>query len=114
MMASESLSSWISPGCSDGGSTVYAMIVGTARPIIARNSIDDWKPMFSLLNFCSLNRNPPATTLRPNMRRMLPIIAPVIDAFTRSSRPALMATIAIMISAALPKVTLRSDPTVGP
>jgi hypothetical protein len=48
------------------------------------------------------------------MRSILPIIAPVMDALTRSSRPALMATTAIIISAAFPKVTFRSEPAVGP
>lgn len=45
---------------------------------------------------------------------MFPIMAPVIEAFTRSIKPALIATIAIIISAAFPKVTFRSDPRVEP
>ena len=39
---------------------------------------------------------------------------PVIDAFTSSTRPARSATIAMMSSAALPKVALSSPPMVGP
>ena len=39
---------------------------------------------------------------------------PVIDALTRSTRPARSATIAMISSAALPKVALSSPPTVGP
>jgi hypothetical protein len=45
---------------------------------------------------------------------MLPKIEPVIEAFTSSSNPALIATIAIIISAALPKVTLIREPSVEP
>ncbi len=114
MNASESLRSWIALSFPSPGSTVATRIVGTARPMIAMSSIDDWMPMFSLLKRCSLYLKPPATTLKPNMRRMLPMMAPVIDALTRSSSPALMATTAIMISAALPNVTLRRDPAVAP
>ena len=39
---------------------------------------------------------------------------PVIDAFTRSTSPARSATIAMMSSAALPKVALSRPPMVGP
>jgi hypothetical protein len=45
---------------------------------------------------------------------MFPRIEPVIEAFTSSSNPALMATTAIIISAALPKVTLIREPRVEP
>ena len=38
----------------------------------------------------------------------------MIEALTKSIKPALMAIIPIMISAAFPKVTFRSDPTVDP
>jgi hypothetical protein len=38
----------------------------------------------------------------------------VIDALTRLSNPALIATIAIIISAVLPKVTLIREPRVDP
>ena len=41
-------------------------------------------------------------------------IAPVIEALTSSNNPALIATIAIMISAAFPNVTLSKDPNVAP
>ena len=52
--------------------------------------------------------------LRPKINSMFPSIAPVMEAFTRSSNPALIATIAIMISAAFPKVTFSYDPDVDP
>jgi len=71
-------------------------------------------PIFSLLKLSSLCLKPPAITLNPKMRSILPIIDPVMDAFTKSRRPAFIATKEIIISAALPKVTFRSDPTVGP
>jgi hypothetical protein len=38
----------------------------------------------------------------------------MIEAFTRSIKPALMAIVPIIISAAFPKVTFRRDPTVDP
>ncbi|MEI2827882.1 MAG: hypothetical protein V9F04_16900 [Dermatophilaceae bacterium] len=40
----------------------------------------------------------------------LPMIEPVIEAFTRSSRPALIATMVMMSSAALPSVAFSSPP----
>jgi hypothetical protein len=52
--------------------------------------------------------------LIPKISIILPRMAPVIEAFTRSSSPALIATIAIIISAAFPKVTLSRDPRVEP
>ncbi len=39
---------------------------------------------------------------------------PVMDAFTRSTRPARSATSAMISSAALPKVAFSSPPMVGP
>ena len=39
---------------------------------------------------------------------------PVIEAFSRPNNPAYIATIAIIISAEFPNVTLSSDHTVGP
>ena len=41
-------------------------------------------------------------------------IEPVIDAFTNSSNPALIATTSIIISAAFPNVTLIKEPRVEP
>lgn len=43
---------------------------------------------------------------------MLPSMDPVIEAFTRSIKPALIATIEIIISAAFPKVTFSREPSV--
>ena len=45
---------------------------------------------------------------------MFPSIAPVMEAFTRSGNPALIAITAIIISAAFPKVTFSNDPIVAP
>jgi hypothetical protein len=114
MNANASLSNCTCPWFSEDEDMVLAKMVGTARPIIAKKSIDAWMPTFSLLKVCSLNLKPPAMTLNPKMRSILPMIEPVMDALTRSRSPALMAITAIMISAALPKVTFRSDPAVGP
>jgi hypothetical protein len=47
-------------------------------------------------------------------KSILPIIEPIIDAFTRFNNPADIAVIPIIISAALPKVTLSKEATVGP
>lgn len=59
-------------------------------------------------------RRPPARAARPNTRSMFPIIDPVIEALTRSCNPARNATIAMINSAAFPKVALRSPPTPSP
>jgi hypothetical protein len=97
-----------------GSRTVVAKIVGTVNPITARNSMDACIPTFSLLKNCSLNLNPLVIMLKPKIKRIFPRIAPVIDALTSSNNPALIATIAIMISAAFPNVTLSKDPSVAP
>ncbi len=48
------------------------------------------------------------------IRSRLPRMLPVMEAFTRSTRPARSATSAMISSAALPKVALSRPPTVGP
>ena len=90
------------------------MIVGIAKPISAKKINEDYSPAFSLLNSCSLCHNPPAITLKPKISIMFPRIEPVIDAFTSSSNPALIATTGIIISAAFPNVTLIREPRVEP
>ena len=70
-------------------------------------------PAFVRLNLSSGCFTPPATIDRPRMSSRLPRMLPVIDAFTRSTRPAWSATIAMMSSAALPNVALRSRPAWG-
>src|SRR5262245_20527416 len=50
----------------------------------------------------------------PSTRRILPIMEPAIDAFTTSCNPARSAARAMISSAALPKVALRSPPTPSP
>ena len=45
---------------------------------------------------------------------MFPRLEPVIDAFTSSSNPALIATTSIIISAAFPNVTLIREPRIEP
>ena len=50
----------------------------------------------------------------PRMSSRLPRMLPVIDALTSSTSPARSATMAMISSAALPKVALSSPPIVGP
>jgi hypothetical protein len=45
---------------------------------------------------------------------MLPMIDPVIEAWTSSSRPFWMAKIVMISSVAFPNVAFSSPPTVGP
>jgi len=52
--------------------------------------------------------------LSPKTRSMLPIIEPIIEAFTRFNNPADIAAIPIIISAAFPYVTLSKEATVSP
>ena len=49
--------------------------------------------------------------LRPKIKSMFPSIAPVMEAFTRSGNPALIAiTSYYYFSGAFPKVTFSNDP----
>ena len=59
--------------------------------------------------FCK-RRHPPASMEAPSTRRTFPTIDPAIEAFTTSWRPARRAASAMISSAALPKVALRSHP----
>ena len=88
------------------------MIVGIAKPISAKKTNEDCSSAFSLLNSCSLCRNPLVIILKPKISIMLPRIEPVIDAFTNSSNPALIAITSIIVSVAFPNVTLLREPRV--
>ena len=57
---------------------------------------------------------PPTSIAAPMTRRMLPRMDPTSEALTTSWSPSLRAKIAMMISGALPKVTLRKPPMPGP
>ena len=90
------------------------MIVGIGKPISAKKINEDCSSAFSLLNSYFLCRNPLVIILKPKISVMFPRIEPVIDAFTNSSDPALIATTSIIISAAFPNVTLIKEPRVEP
>ena len=66
------------------------------------------------LNLCALNRRPPAKIEAPSTRSRLPMIEPVIEAFTTSMCPARSAIRAMMSSAALPKDALSNPPMPSP
>jgi len=53
---------------------------------------------------------PPARNEAPSTSSTLPMIEPVSDALTTSSWPLVNATMAMISSAALPKVALRNPP----
>src|SRR5215207_6169879 len=71
-------------------------------------------PASAVLNFWVLWRRPPISWAAPNTSNRLPRIEPVMDAFTRSIRPARRARIAMISSARLPRVALSRPPSVGP
>ena len=58
--------------------------------------------------------SPPARQAAPNTSRMLPIMEPVSEAFTTAKSPCLSALMAIISSAALPKVAFSSPPIPSP
>src|SRR2546423_10984826 len=67
-----------------------------------------------LLKICSLCLIPPHKADRPRTRRMLPMIEPVIEAFTTPVRPLESAMPAMISSAALPKVAFNNPPSASP
>ena len=72
------------------------------------------RPASSASNFSVPCRMPPQRKPIPSTSSRLPMIDPVTDALTRSSSPALIATIPMIISAALPNVAFSSPPNFGP
>src|SRR5207244_2246136 len=67
-----------------------------------------------LLNTCSLCLNPPSRMDSPRTSRMLPMMDPVIEAFTTLVSPLESAMAAMISSAALPKVAFNSPPSPSP
>src|ERR1700747_2482555 len=67
-----------------------------------------------LLKRCSRNFMPPARIETPNTSRTLPMIEPVIDAFTTPVSPFESAISAMINSAALPKVAFNNPPIPWP
>ena len=84
----------------------FTKIEGTAKHIAA---MERWIIVVLVmleLSFSPPNLMPPTNILNPRMRRILPIIEPISEYFTMSTRPLLIARMAITNSAALPKVAL--------
>src|SRR5213079_3376647 len=67
-----------------------------------------------LLNRCSLCFKPPSRMDSPKTSRMLPMMDPVIEAFTTLVSPLESAMAAMISSAALPKVAFNSPPSPCP
>src|SRR5205085_5241785 len=67
-----------------------------------------------LLNLCSLCLTPPMRIKRPSTSRILPIIEPVIEALTTLVSPLESVMLAMISSAALPKVAFNSPPQPSP
>ena len=80
----------------------------------ASNSCVALTPAWVRLNRCTPFLRPPNSRLAPITSSTLPMIEPVMDALTRSSRPARMAKIVMISSAALPRVAFSSPPSRGP
>ncbi len=58
--------------------------------------------------------NPPASIDNPRTKRRFPIMDPVMEAFTNSNRPLLIANRVMINSAAFPSVALINPPIFGP
>src|SRR5271165_7277094 len=113
-MASDSLCSvaWLHPPACPGAVTWKT--VGIASATAASVSVVVEVRAAVLLKRCSRNFMPPARTETPNTRRTLPMIEPVIDAFTTPASPFESAIMAMINSAALPKVAFNNPPTPWP
>src|SRR6516162_9795695 len=113
-MASDSLCSvaWLHPpGCP---AAVTWKTVGIASAMAASVSVVVEVRAAVLLKRCSRNFMPPARIEAPNTSRTLPMIEPVIDAFTTPVSPFERAISAMINSAALPKVAFNNPPTPWP
>ena len=92
---------------------VWKKIAGTMSAIVASKRVELCARMPVLLKVCFSRDKPPANIAKPRTKSRLPMIEPVIEAFTTSISPALSAKMPMMSSVALPKVALRSPPTTG-
>src|SRR6516165_8418279 len=113
-MASDSLCSvaWLHPpGCP---AAVTWNTVGIDSAMAASVSVVVEVRAAVLLKRCSRNFMPPARIETPNTSRTLPMIEPVIDAFTTPVSPFESAISAMINSAALPKVAFNNPPTPWP
>ena len=87
---------------------------GNTRPTTASASIPELIAGVGAVEPELGRPTPPAISARPRISSRLPRMLPVIEALTSSTRPARSATIAMISSAALPKVALSRPPIVGP
>src|ERR1700722_2503320 len=110
-MASDSLCSVV---CLHLSTAVIWKTVGIARANEASVSVVVEVRAAVLLKRCSRNLTPPARIDAPITRRILPMMDPVIDAFTTPVNPLESAISAMINSAALPKVAFNNPPTPWP
>jgi hypothetical protein len=87
---------------------------GIASATTAKTSSVAFKPAVRRSKNCTPLRKPPANNARPSTNSKFPRMEPTIDAFTSSSKPALMAKIVMINSAELPSVAFSSPPKRGP
>ena len=97
-----------------GPGLVTAKMVGRESAAATMASIEALMPAISAEKVWTPFFRPPKRRLAPSTSRTLPMIEPMIEAFTTVVRPAERAKMVIMSSAALPKVALRMPPMRGP
>ena len=90
-----------------GPSEIYRMLETLVQRHYVTRSAEGDRYALSLKLFVLANRHPP-------LDRLVARALPVMDAFTSSTNPACSATIAMINSAAFPKVAFSSPPSVGP
>ncbi len=93
---------------------VATKIVGSARAAATMVSMEALMPAMVAEKLWVPFLRPPKRRLAPRTRRTLPMIEPMIEAFTTAVRPAERAKIVMISSAALPKVAFRMPPARGP
>ena len=91
-----------------------ANVAGTMRPIVARISEAAFMPTTSWSYCCTPFLRPPTSSDAPSTSSRLPMIEPVIDAWTTSIWPSRIRNAAMMISPMLPTVAFMIPPILGP
>jgi hypothetical protein len=94
--------------------TIMWNTAGTTSPTALSTSRVEPSPAAVRLKRWVSYFKPPTSALSPNTSSTLPMMEPVIDAFTRSKYPARSAMMAMMSSAALPKVAFSRPPSPWP
>jgi hypothetical protein len=97
-----------------GPSIVRAKIVGRESATATMASMEAFTPAMVAEKLWVPFLRPPSRRLAPSTKRTLPMIEPMMEAFTTVVRPAARAKTVMMSSAALPKVALRMPPMRGP